>query len=376
MGFKNKTFLSSLLILALLLLTDVDAGSHASVKQPQQAKPKCPVTKVICTDFVWANQRVRFVADVSGGDARVTPTFNWTVSAGTIESGQGTSTIYVNTDGVPRDSLFTATVELIGLDRVCGYGSVAASCTTVILEAAESRKLDEYGKITPKEEDTRLDNLVIEISQDPTAQAYVIAYSGRASLAGYAQKAANRAKDYLVKKREMDAKRVVAIDGGAREQPATELWLVPSGAEPPKPTPTIKRTKPTSPPEAASIQAANEIAAISSLRLIAHAQIIYSVTKGRGKFTDLATLGKERLIDSQLASGEKQGYLFTSKPIPARVSRRMFDTTARPKSTGTSGTGNRSFYTNETMDVYEAAGGEPPAATASNRVPKIGSPIP
>jgi hypothetical protein len=121
-------------------------------------------------------------------------------------------------------------------------------------------------------------------------------------------------------------------------------------------------------------QAANETGAITSLRTIAEAQILYSVTKGRGKFTDLATLGKENMINSKLASGEKRGYLFTSKPILIK-GRAMFDATARPKSTGTTGTGNRSFYCNETLVVYEANGGKPPSATASDRVPKDGSPI-
>jgi hypothetical protein len=121
-------------------------------------------------------------------------------------------------------------------------------------------------------------------------------------------------------------------------------------------------------------QAANETAAINSLKAIAEAQILYSVTKGRGKFTDLPTLGKENMIDSNLASGEKGGYLFTSKPILIKE-QAMFDTTARPKSTGATGTGNRSFYCNESMVVYEANGGVPPSATASDRVPRDGSPI-
>jgi len=125
----------------------------------------------------------------------------------------------------------------------------------------------------------------------------------------------------------------------------------------------------------ASRQIANETAAIQSVKAIAQAQIVYSIKKGRGKFADLATLGKERLIDSELASGEKQGYLFTSEQVLVKDALPMFDTTAKPKSIGTLGTGNVSFYSNETMVVYEAKGGAPPTATTSDRVPKSGSPI-
>ena len=76
---------------------------------------------------------------------------------------------------------------------------------------------------------------------DPVSQGYIIAYGGRTSRVGDAQKASARLKDYLVKKRGLDAVRIVSVDGGYRERPAFELWLVPSGAQLPTPTPTIKR---------------------------------------------------------------------------------------------------------------------------------------
>jgi len=53
----------------------------------------------------------------------------------------------------------------------------------------------------------------------------------------------------------------------------------------------------------------------------------------------------------------------------------MFDTTARPIEAGTFGTGNRSFYSNETMVVFESGGIEPPTTTPPDRVPKNGAPI-
>jgi hypothetical protein len=53
----------------------------------------------------------------------------------------------------------------------------------------------------------------------------------------------------------------------------------------------------------------------------------------------------------------------------------MFDTTARPKEAGTFGTGNQSFYSNETMVVFETEGIQPPTATPRDRVPKNGAPI-
>jgi hypothetical protein len=53
----------------------------------------------------------------------------------------------------------------------------------------------------------------------------------------------------------------------------------------------------------------------------------------------------------------------------------MFDTTAHPTTVGNFGTGNRSFYSNETMVVFQNDGIQPPTATPQDRVPKDGSPI-
>ena len=232
-----------------LLSFSASAGFNVSAQQRQQPQSKCPTTKVTCPDSVYKGERLMFTANVQGGDSQVTPTYNWTVSAGTIESGQGTPTIDVNISEAAPDSSVTATVDVGGFDRECGYGSTASSCTTMVMKKAEARKLDEYGTLKPKDENARLDNFVIEIQNDPTAQGYIIAYGGRASRAGVAQKAAARAKDYIVSKRGLDPNQVVSVDGGNREQPVIELWIVPSGAQPPMPVPTIKpgAAKPASP---------------------------------------------------------------------------------------------------------------------------------
>lgn len=224
--------------LTLSLFFGASAIFHVTAQQSA-----CPTVRVSCPDTINAGEKPTFVVNVSGGDPNVTPTFNWTVSIGSISSGQGTSSIELDTSEVPGDSTITATVELGGYDRAC---SAVSSCSTSVMKKLEARKLDEYGKIALKDENGRLGNFAIELSNDPTAQGYIIAYGGRVSKAGYAKKMANRAKAYMVKRRGLDAKRVITIDGGLREEPLTELWVVPGGAQPPEATPTVdpKEAKP------------------------------------------------------------------------------------------------------------------------------------
>jgi hypothetical protein len=117
------------------------------------------------------------------------------------------------------------------------------------MKKAEAREFDEYGQIRQEDQEPRLDNFAIELQNDPTAVGYIIAYGGRAAKAGSAQRAADKAKDYLVKKRGLTPDRVLTLDGGRREEAAFELWLVPAGADLPHPTPTLEpaETRPASP---------------------------------------------------------------------------------------------------------------------------------
>jgi hypothetical protein len=67
--------------------------------------------------------------------------------------------------------------------------------------------------------------------------------------------------------------------------------------------------------------------------------------------------------------------LFAANAIESEGMQAMFDANAKPGSVGAFGTGNRSYYTNESMVVYEADGGAPPTATPQDRIPKDGQPI-
>lgn len=121
-------------------------------------------------------------------------------------------------------------------------------------------------------------------------------------------------------------------------------------------------------------QAARETSAFKEVQTIGSSQIAYSLMKS-GKYGALADLGAAGIVDQALATGNKGGYLFTSDPIDVEGMISMFDTTAKPTSTGTFGTGNKSYYSNESLNpvVYEAEGGEPPSATPQERLPRNGT---
>ncbi len=188
----------------------------------------CPTLTVTCTDSVDEGQPITFTANFQQGTPTVSETYNWTVSAGTITSGQGTSSITVDTKGLGSSSV-TATVEIGGVDPTCNR---TASCTTPVKPVAVSRKIDEYGNIRFNDEKARLDNYAIALQNEPTAQGTIIAY-GTCDEEG--QKRAQRAKDYLVNTRGIDAGRIMVVDGGCMPELKVELWIVPQGATAPAP---------------------------------------------------------------------------------------------------------------------------------------------
>ena len=107
----------------------------------------------------------------------------------------------------------------------------------------KSKLIDSYGDVRFNDEKARLDNFAVVLATEPPdAKGYIIGYGGsyRARKChGLAR--GNRARRWLVEMRTIDARRVIVVDGGFRDTPATELWLVRNGEEIPKPSETVAR---------------------------------------------------------------------------------------------------------------------------------------
>ncbi len=193
--------------------------------------PPCPTLSISCpTDTIQAGTPATVSANVSGGDPNATITYNWTVSSGTISSGQGTPTITIDTTGLAGNSV-TATVEIGGVAPECDR---TESCTFQIAAPPVSpRKFDEYTDLRFNDEKARLDNFAIQLQQEPGAQGYYVIFG---SCEGEADQRSARAVDYLVNNRGIERSRITVVNGGCREQLTVELWIRPTGATEPTPT--------------------------------------------------------------------------------------------------------------------------------------------
>jgi hypothetical protein len=96
----------------------------------------------------------------------------------------------------------------------------------------ECAKVDEYGNIKFNDEKARLDAFASRLQTDTGNQGYIVGYG---SCEGEGLARANRAKDYLVNTRGIDAGRITVVDGGCRAELWVQLFSCPPNA--PAPTP-------------------------------------------------------------------------------------------------------------------------------------------
>ena len=183
---------------------------------------------------------VTFTADV-GYQGPSALNYTWTVSppAARILSGVGTPTITVDSSGLGNRRVTAILVVDDGSgDRACRQTAQAATGVGALPNITPPKRFDEFPSIAHDDDKARFDNFAIELQNSPGATGYVIAYAGRNSRAGEADRMTRRALTYLTTTRGISRDRLVVVNGGSRDSNTFELWVVPQGAEAPRPTPS------------------------------------------------------------------------------------------------------------------------------------------
>ena len=211
---------------------------------PPVAKSPCPFpVNISAPDQVTDGEIITYTADASyGGTA--TLKYNWKVipSSARIISGQGTPNLNVDSTGLGGQKIVaTLTADDGSSDPACAQSAQAVSIVTRLPKRViVAHEFDECDNCSYDDQKARLDNLAIELQNDPSTRAYIIAYGGRTGPLNQVEVLMSRAREYLITQRGIDAARFEVVNGGFREENSVELWIVPSGAAPPKPSPTVQ----------------------------------------------------------------------------------------------------------------------------------------
>jgi hypothetical protein len=213
-------------------------------RPPVVTKSPCPFpVNVSAPSQVNEGEIITYTADVaySGTSAL---NFTWTISPGTARllSGAGTPTITVDSTGLAGQRITAVLVVDDGSgDPICRQTAEASTLVPPTPPRENpARQFDVCCSCAFDDQKARLDNLAVELQNDPSTTTYVIAYGGRTSRIGQADLLGGRARDYLVTQRGIDPSRIIVLNGGFREEDCVELWIVPQGATAPQPTPTVQ----------------------------------------------------------------------------------------------------------------------------------------
>lgn len=211
---------------------------------PPLPKSPCPFpVNVSAPSQVNDGEIITFTTDVSySGTANLNYKWKVTPSTARIISGANSPTLTVDSTGLGGHRIVaTFTADDGSSDPACAQSAQAVSLVVPLpKKEIVAQEFDECNNCAFDDQKARLDNLAVELQNDPSTRAYIIAYGGRRSPLGQVEVLMSRAREYLVSQRGIDASRFVIVNGGFREDDSVELWVVPSGAKPPQATPTVK----------------------------------------------------------------------------------------------------------------------------------------
>src|SRR3954468_19640854 len=98
-----------------------------------------------------------------------------------------------------------------------------------------ARKFDEFTGRNWESAMAHLDNFAANLQNEPTAHGLVFVYGGQSRRRGESNAWSSCLKDYLIRRRAVDATRVSFVQAGYRENLTAELWLSPPNQQTPSP---------------------------------------------------------------------------------------------------------------------------------------------
>jgi hypothetical protein len=150
----------------------------------------CPEIIIDCvTDNYCCGPHFTFVARIQGANPTAKPIYKWEVYAGSIISGQGTSSIRVDSTAF-AGQVTTVSVEIDGLEAGCT--KLASFTQTICDPLPQSRIFDRYGNLAFRDEKARLANFAIQLQNEPGTSGYIFIYGGSHTAAFIRMRPRNR----------------------------------------------------------------------------------------------------------------------------------------------------------------------------------------
>ncbi len=98
-------------------------------------------------------------------------------------------------------------------------------------EKPEALIIDEFGRLANGDIKAGLDNLIVQLQNNPTSQGLIISYGSKREVAARER----MMKSHISFRQVNNLREITFINGGYGNEIKTQFWRVPEGAEPPKP---------------------------------------------------------------------------------------------------------------------------------------------
>jgi hypothetical protein len=194
----------------------------------QSTNSLCAKIEITGGGVVQPGEPMSFTAKVTDTVENSTLQYEWTVSAGKIAGGQGETLISVDTTDLEGNNI-TATVRIKGLPKNC-LNEASETGSVAMLPIGEP--LDRFGKLPRDEIKARIQNLFVELGNNPNSLGFLhIAFGTNATneeQRKHLQKIL-QAIDFLKYPKD----RLIFAIGKSKSDEIilTTVWIVPPGAK-------------------------------------------------------------------------------------------------------------------------------------------------
>jgi hypothetical protein len=188
-----------------------------------------------CPEVALGGEAIEISTKFEGGHTgeRYRPTYNWSVTAGTIESGQGTPAVKIALEKT-LSQVITVTMTRNFSEGHYPMVQREANCSIAVMPAPVAMMTDEFVTRGGNCEEgfARLDGFFNELNNNPNSEGLIVFYNDSVDKRAAARRELQLRNHFIFRKFPRD--RVTFVRGVPREKGTTQFWLVPPGADHPE----------------------------------------------------------------------------------------------------------------------------------------------
>lgn len=159
--------------------------------------------------------------------------YEWFISPNLTITGQKTATINIATNVDMAGMTVTASVKISGLAETCKNEATVSGEIEQQTPTCSLPRIDEYVKLSWRDERVRLESVAVELVNNDKAMAYFIVNTNEKRYSQMLKIRETKIRKYLFEKYKISKERIRLVYGGKGNY-RTSVWIIPIDAMPPQ----------------------------------------------------------------------------------------------------------------------------------------------